>query len=125
MKLLAFDLDGTIVTRARVIPTAILETIGRARAAGHAVTVLTGRSEPSARPYVEQLRLEVPYATSQGARVSSPDGGTLHAALLDGAGDLLHAGVARILRQDGAALHEAVDDCGEAAGERRVERGRE
>jgi hypothetical protein len=43
-------------------------------------------------------------------------------ALLDGAGDFLHAGVAGVLAQDPAALHEAVDDGGQAARQRYVQR---
>ena len=43
-------------------------------------------------------------------------------ALLDRAGDFLHAGIAGVLAQDPAALDEAVDDGGQAAGQRDVER---
>ena len=45
-------------------------------------------------------------------------------ALLDRRGDLLHARVAGVLAEDPASLHEAVDDCGQAAGERDVKRRR-
>ncbi len=43
-------------------------------------------------------------------------------ALLNGAGDFLHAGIARVLLQDPAALDEAVQHCSQAAGKRDIER---
>ena len=83
-KLLAFDLDGTVVTRDSVIPDAIQEAIQRASDAGHVVTVITGREETSARKFVDQLELRVPYGTAQGARVAHRDGRVLHEIKLEG-----------------------------------------
>ncbi|MEY4531716.1 MAG: hypothetical protein RLZZ156_2437 [Deinococcota bacterium] len=74
MKLLAFDLDGTIVTHDYQIPQPILEAIGLARAAGHMVTVITGRVHASAKPFLEQLQLETPVGTAQGGCVMFPNG---------------------------------------------------
>ena len=74
MKLLAFDLDGTIVTQDYQIPSAILEAIQTARLAGHLVTVITGRVFTSAKPFLEQLKLETPVGTAQGGCVTHPDG---------------------------------------------------
>ena len=73
-KLLAFDLDGTIVPRDKPIPNAILKAISRAEALGHLVTVVTGRTETSARPFLDQLQLKHWFGTTQGARVSHPNG---------------------------------------------------
>jgi hypothetical protein len=42
--------------------------------------------------------------------------------LLDGGGNLLHAGIARVLAQDPASLHEAIDDGGQAARQRYIKR---
>jgi HAD superfamily hydrolase (TIGR01484 family) len=58
VKLLAFDLDGTIVTHDYQIPQSILNAIQTARVAGHMVTVITGRVHASAKPFLEQLQLE-------------------------------------------------------------------
>ncbi len=74
MKLLAFDLDGTIVTHDYQLSTTILGSIEAARAAGHFVTVITGRVLASARPFLEQLNLETPIGTAQGGCVTHPDG---------------------------------------------------
>jgi 5-amino-6-(5-phospho-D-ribitylamino)uracil phosphatase len=74
MKLLAFDLDGTIVTHDYHLPSTILGAIGAAREAGHLVTVITGRVLASAQPYLEQLQLETPVGTAQGGCVTHPDG---------------------------------------------------
>ncbi len=83
-KLLAFDLDGTVVTRTNEIPPNIIAAIKRAEDAGHAVTVITGREETSARKFVDQLEVRVPYGTAQGARVAHRDGRVLHESKLTG-----------------------------------------
>ncbi|MBB6096989.1 hypothetical protein HNR42_000401 [Deinobacterium chartae] len=67
--LLAFDLDGTIVTRDHRLPEEIREAIFAARDRGHAVTVITGRNYASARQYLEALEVDCHYGTCQGARV--------------------------------------------------------
>jgi 5-amino-6-(5-phospho-D-ribitylamino)uracil phosphatase len=74
VKLLAFDLDGTIVTQNYQLPQTIVSAIGAARKAGHLVTVITGRVLASAQPYLEQLQLETPVGTAQGGCVTHPDG---------------------------------------------------
>ncbi len=83
-KLLAFDLDGTVVTRAAEIPETIRTSIKRAEDAGHIVTVITGREETAARRFVDQLEVRVPYGTAQGARVAHRDGRVLHESRLTG-----------------------------------------
>jgi 5-amino-6-(5-phospho-D-ribitylamino)uracil phosphatase len=74
VKLLAFDLDGTIVTQNYQLPSTIVAAIGAAREAGHLVTVITGRVLASAQPFLEQLQLETPVGTAQGGCVTHPDG---------------------------------------------------
>jgi 5-amino-6-(5-phospho-D-ribitylamino)uracil phosphatase len=74
VKLLAFDLDGTIVTSDYRLPERILNAINAARAAGHLVTVVTGRVQASAQPYLDQLRLELPIGTAQGGCVTDASG---------------------------------------------------
>ena len=84
VKLLAFDLDGTVVTREQGIPDAIRGAINRVRSMGHVVTVLTGRTETSARPFLDVLEVRVPYATAQGAMVSHADGRVMYESRLPG-----------------------------------------
>lgn len=74
MKLLAFDLDGTIVTQDYQLPHNILKAIVAAREAGHLVTVITGRVLASAQPFLSLLELETPIGTAQGGCVTHPDG---------------------------------------------------
>ena len=82
-KLLAFDLDGTVVPRDQVIPDAILRAIHRAEALGHLVTVVTGRTETSAKPFLDQLDIKHPFGTAQGARISTPAGEVLFETKLE------------------------------------------
>ncbi len=88
-KLLAFDLDGTLVGSDYQINPRTLNAVQQARAAGHVVTVITGRVTASARTYLEQLGIDVAFGTAQGACVHHEDGGLLrdvrmpHATLLE------------------------------------------
>jgi 5-amino-6-(5-phospho-D-ribitylamino)uracil phosphatase len=84
MKLLSFDLDGTIVPDGKIIPKPIQTAIRSARNAGHLVTVITGRTETSARPFLDMLELDTPYGTAQGARVQHADGSVLFEHKLEG-----------------------------------------
>lgn len=79
---LAFDLDSTVVTRQNAIPPRILEAIKQAQAAGHIVTVLTGRPRASALDFVRQLGAENLYAVNHGAVVMGPDGAVLSRAMI-------------------------------------------
>lgn len=73
--LLAFDLDNTVVTLDHRLPEPIAEAIAAARDAGHLVTVLTGRPEFSARPFVERLGVAPgPFSVNHGAKVFGCDG---------------------------------------------------
>ncbi|MFN3267413.1 MAG: HAD family hydrolase [Deinococcales bacterium] len=74
MKLLAFDLDGTIVTHDYQLPQNILNAIFAVKKAGHLVTVITGRILASAQPFISQLQLETPFGTAQGGCITHPDG---------------------------------------------------
>ena len=75
--LLAFDLDKTIVTDDYLLPETIEGSIRRARDAGHAVAVLTGRGLAAALPYLEQLELSGCYGVNNGALVVGPTGEVL------------------------------------------------
>jgi 5-amino-6-(5-phospho-D-ribitylamino)uracil phosphatase len=87
-KLLAFDLDGTLVGHDYQISPRTLRAVKRARDAGHIVTVITGRVTASARVYLEVLGVNVAFGTAQGACVHHSDGSLLrdvrlpHATLL-------------------------------------------
>lgn len=72
--LFAFDLDRTLVTDDYRLPHRSVEAIDALRAAGHQVTVLTGRPLPSAERFVEELGISGPFSVNHGAQVLSADG---------------------------------------------------
>lgn len=72
--LLAFDLDKTLVTDDFQLPLDIVQSIDAARAAGHLVTVLTGRPLVAARNYLAQLRIDLPHSVNHGSTILDGDG---------------------------------------------------
>jgi len=70
--LLAFDLDGTLVTAEGVLPEPLRRAV-LAASVRHHVTVLTGRNYRSARRFIEAIAPNVPYGTCQGARLHALD----------------------------------------------------
>lgn len=71
--LVAFDLDRTIVTEDYRLPSEIEQTIKRVRAAGHIVTVITGRARVSADEFLKQLEVDEYYSVNHGALVMGKD----------------------------------------------------
>lgn|GEM_PF-563218 len=72
-RLLAFDLDQTIVTTDHQLPEPVRDAIFRARNAGHLVAVLTGRPHATALPILEQLEVRSHYSVNHGALVFGAD----------------------------------------------------
>lgn len=72
--LLAFDLDKTLVTDDFRMPDDIADAILAARAAGHHVTVLTGRPLIAAREYLKRLDVDRPHAVNHGSTILAADG---------------------------------------------------
>ncbi len=68
-KLLALDLDGTVVGPGPAITDAVVAAVGRAHAAGMAVTVITGRMYAAAKPFIDRLGLTGPVVCYQGAAI--------------------------------------------------------
>lgn len=69
IKLVAIDLDDTLLDNSRAISPRARAAIAAAVAQGVTVTVATGRMFPSALPYAQQLALDVPLITYNGALV--------------------------------------------------------
>ena len=80
--MLAFDLDGTLVTAEGVLPEPLRQAVISARAQ-HYVTILTGRNYRSAQRFIEALEPNVPYGTCQGARVHALDSSLLEEFYLE------------------------------------------
>lgn len=83
-KLVAIDLDDTLLAEDLTISERNIEAIRRTIEKGVTVTIATGRMYASALPYARQLELDVPLITYQGALVkTSLSGEVLFERLLD------------------------------------------
>lgn len=71
-RLIALDIDGTLRTDAHPMAQATRDALNRVRQAGAVVTLATGRTYRSARPFFDDLGLVSPVVTFQGARVNDP-----------------------------------------------------
>ena len=73
-RLLALDLDGTLISLDLRVDDRDADALARARAAGMHVVAVTGRPFPGALPWVRRLGLDEPLVCYQGAQVRTPDG---------------------------------------------------
>jgi len=73
IKLLALDLDGTLLNSLGEIPHKNLEAIQRAEAKGVLVTIATGRRFRDARPVALELKLNAPVISHNGALLKFAD----------------------------------------------------
>lgn len=71
IKLLALDLDDTLLDSGLRVAPDCITAIQAARARGVRVTISTGRMYQSALPYARQLEIDVPLITYQGAWVKN------------------------------------------------------
>lgn len=69
IRLVAMDLDDTLLRDDRTISPRVVKAIQKAQAQGVKMTIATGRMSISARPYAEQLGLDVPVITYHGAMI--------------------------------------------------------
>jgi Cof subfamily protein (haloacid dehalogenase superfamily) len=76
-RLLAADLDGTLISLDLRLDPRDVEAVRRAGAAGVYVVAVTGRPFPGALPWVHRLGLEQPIVCYQGAQVREQDGATI------------------------------------------------
>ena len=81
-QLIAFDLDGTLLTHQFELLPSTIEAIEEIRQLGLKVTVATGRSYKSAKPFLDQLEIIEPMVFSNGAVFDDPDTG--HRELVSG-----------------------------------------
>jgi Cof subfamily protein (haloacid dehalogenase superfamily) len=76
-RLLALDLDGTILSSDLRLDPRDVEAVRRAEAAGIRVVACTGRPFPGTLPWVRALGVTSPFVCYQGAQVRTIDGGML------------------------------------------------
>lgn len=77
-RLLALDLDGTLLDQRLEFSSATRSAIADAQAVGVAVTLATGRMERTTRPFADQLGITLPLICYQGAQIRAADGTVLH-----------------------------------------------
>lgn len=74
-KLIAFDIDGTLLNKDGDIPPAMVDAIQQAMAQGIQVTLATGRMFRSAARYAQKLGIHIPIICYQGSLVADPTSG--------------------------------------------------
>jgi 5-amino-6-(5-phospho-D-ribitylamino)uracil phosphatase len=83
-RLLAIDIDGTLVNSHSELTPAVRAALARAGEAGMHVVLATGRRYSHALPMVETLGIDVPLVTASGALVKDPvDHRTLYQAAFE------------------------------------------
>ncbi|HEX7057798.1 MAG TPA: Cof-type HAD-IIB family hydrolase [Bacilli bacterium] len=89
-KIIALDMDGTLLDARQQISPANRQAIREATKAGVAVVIATGRGIQTAQPYIDDLQLQTPIVTVNGGEIwRSP--GRLHRRFL-----LRHEEIARL-----------------------------
>ena len=107
-KLLACDLDGTLMDETLTFTPRVRAAVARAMQHGVAVTLATGRAYPSALPFAQELGITLPLICTQGGLIKDPTTGeVLHQATLPL--PLAHEVIA-LSRQHGWHLTLYVDD---------------
>lgn len=108
IKLIAIDLDDTLLDSERRISERNKRAIAAAIAQGITVTIATGRMYPSARKYAEQLNIDVPLITYNGGVIRSWQSGEIfyHRPI-----ELADAqAILELFRQKGWYMQSYVDD---------------
>ena len=99
-KLIATDMDGTLLTSDKRITLRAMAAIDSARRQGVAFTIASGRPYVSAKRFIDRLSLNIPAILYNGCRLVMPDGKVLHDKLLD-PGDVRT--LWRLTRENGVA----------------------
>ena len=69
IRLVALDLDGTLVGEDLVLRPRVRDAVAQAQARGVAVTIVTGRMFAAARPFARALSVAGPMVCYQGAAI--------------------------------------------------------
>ncbi|MBI4289653.1 MAG: HAD family phosphatase [Chloroflexi bacterium] len=76
-KLIAFDMDGTLLDKEGNVPPATVDAVHRAMDRGIQVTLATGRMFRSAARCAQQLGIHIPVISYQGSLVADPWNGSV------------------------------------------------
>ena len=74
-KLLACDLDGTLMDETFILTPRVKAAVAKAMECGVGVTVATGRAYPSALPFAQELSTTLPLICTQGGLIQDPSSG--------------------------------------------------
>lgn len=77
IRLVALDLDGTLIGNDLVIRPRVRAAVAAARTAGIAITLVTGRMFAAAQPFARALEIDGPIVCYQGAAVFAAGDGTI------------------------------------------------
>lgn len=108
IKLVAIDLDDTLLNKSLTVSPRAAQAIRKAVEQGVVVTVATGRMYQSALPYARQLELDVPLITYNGALIKAVLSGKtiFHQPIVpDIAADIL-----ALCRENGWHIQSYIDD---------------
>ena len=78
IRIIAMDLDGTLVKGQQGVTLGVRRAIDEARAAGIQITIATGRMFRSARRFADDLQITLPIICYQGSLVREPITGVTH-----------------------------------------------
>jgi Cof subfamily protein (haloacid dehalogenase superfamily) len=82
-KLLACDLDGTLMDETFTFTPRVKTAVALAMARGVAVVIATGRAYPSTLPFAQELGISLPLICTQGGLIQDPDTGeVLHRTIM-------------------------------------------
>jgi Cof subfamily protein (haloacid dehalogenase superfamily) len=77
IRLVALDLDGTLIGDDLILRPRVRSAVAAAQAAGVAVTIVTGRMFAAARPFARELAVEGPIVCYQGAAIFDVSSGVV------------------------------------------------
>lgn len=69
IRLVALDLDGTLISSTLCVSSRVVATIARAREIGTVFTLVTGRMFAAARPFAQAIGIDGPIVCYQGAAI--------------------------------------------------------
>ncbi|MER0122957.1 Cof-type HAD-IIB family hydrolase [Streptococcus sp. ZJ93] len=72
-KMIALDLDGTLLNKQSQLSTYTIDTIRKVQEAGHTVIIATGRPYRMARQYYQELGLSTPMINFNGSLIHIPE----------------------------------------------------
>lgn len=83
IKLIALDLDDTLLMPDCTIPESVIAVLHRAAGADVRFVIATGRIFPSARMYAQEISSDCPIICYNGSMIATADGNVIYSRMLD------------------------------------------